>query len=764
MWRSFLFLMLFNVCAISLLAQKPDGSKSFIVYYKLDSLDRHFVDFPDNQLQTLGVSYVQELIKLPHQEFLTYVDKLFALAAYRKNVNYASAEICRFVSEVCLEKRDTKESFRWKKRSYRFAKESGDLELYGRNTSEFATYLYEYNLSSEAIHVLLEYPQHDPDTSLYKVRLEICYKIGLYTRNLGDVQNSNHAFTRMASIFETMQPYSWSLLYQRNSYNTIALNYQDLYKQYDNVTYIDSALMYYDMAERVAVTLDDEFWIALINGNRGVALFELGKFDEAIRNCFTDFYISYKHNQHSSAHLAIFTIMKRMLDYNKVELIAPNLDTLYKYYPKHIWENKFDNLYNVVLSEYYKTLGDTKNFWKYKKIAIDNRIVALKKNNKVFMLNGMTSYRVFRFQTELEALELDNRVIEEERRYQSRLLYATGGFIVFVLLWLGYAVYNYGKQRRINSTIRKQTSQLAEVSGLYESRRNALRENIKQIEMQRRMIANKNEALQVAFTDLKNTQSQLIQSEKMASLGRITSSITLQISNPVNDLVNNVQQLKKEVTTLMDELQKLDNKSKDDWKREMEEDSSTLTLVDEFSEHLQALPSKIKDDVSYASSIIAGLQRFSRMGGDVSTLVSIKEMVSDALILIRGELGEAVEIKLNMEPGLSVYCKPVDMRQVIVNVLLSAIHNCKIKNGTIFVSSRQVKEQVEIKVSFNGDSFEDEKLYTLFEPSDKMHEQDYGLYISREIIQQHQGSILVKSIPQVGTAFLIYMPYKGQES
>jgi signal transduction histidine kinase len=238
----------------------------------------------------------------------------------------------------------------------------------------------------------------------------------------------------------------------------------------------------------------------------------------------------------------------------------------------------------------------------------------------------------------------------------------------------------------------------------------------------------------------------------------------LKISNPVNDLVNNVQQLKKEVTTLMDELQKLDNKSKDDWKREMEEDSSTLTLVDEFSEHLQALPSKIKDDVSYASSIIAGLQRFSRMGGDVSTLVSIKEMVSDALILIRGELGEAVEIKLNMEPGLSVYCKPVDMRQVIVNVLLSAIHNCKIKNGTIFVSSRQVKEQVEIKVSFNGDSFEDEKLYTLFEPSDKMHEQDYGLYISREIIQQHQGSILVKSIPQVGTAFLIYMPYKGQES
>ena len=278
-------------------------------------------------------------------------------------------------------------------------------------------------------------------------------------------------------------------------------------------------------------------------------------------------------------------------------------------------------------------------------------------------------------------------------------------------------------------------------------------------------ITKQKDELMHAFTELKNTQSQLIQSEKMASLGELTAGIAHEIQNPLN-FVNNFSEVSNELIEEMNE---------EIEKGDLEE---AKLIASDIKQNLE----KINHHGKRADSIVKGMLQHSRSSSGTKEPTDINKLADEYLRLAYHGLrakdqsfNATLETNYDIKVGL-LDVNPQDLGRVILNLITNAFYTVKEKSSLARVNDHEYKptvsittikkpNSVEIKVKDNGNGISEAVKEKIFQPffTTKPTGQGTGLGLSMSydiISKSHEGELKVDTIQGKGTTFTITLPNK----
>jgi signal transduction histidine kinase len=294
--------------------------------------------------------------------------------------------------------------------------------------------------------------------------------------------------------------------------------------------------------------------------------------------------------------------------------------------------------------------------------------------------------------------------------------------------------------------------------------------NLRTAELQ----ASKNN-LEKTVHDLQLTQKQLVESEKLASLGQMTAGIAHEINNPVNFVRSNVQPLKRDVDELLEIINEFKNPidPKDlptKWefllKRYQELD------IDYLQKEIHQLLNGIDEGSKRTADIVRSLRVFSRMDRDVLVLADVNECISSTLMVMKNITSKEATVITELETHLpQIMCFPGKLNQVLMNLISNAVHATKMDNRSIgdrlvTVKTSAHESKIQIVVKDNGSGMKDEVRKKIFDPffTTKQVGEGTGLGLSivLGIVHEHGGEINVESEWGVGTSFIITLPMSPQ--
>ncbi len=268
---------------------------------------------------------------------------------------------------------------------------------------------------------------------------------------------------------------------------------------------------------------------------------------------------------------------------------------------------------------------------------------------------------------------------------------------------------------------------------------------------------------EATLTELKSTQSQLIQAEKMASLGELTAGIAHEIQNPLN-FVNNFSEVSNE---MIQEIKDERSKSKD------ERDEA---LQDELLEYISKNLEKISDHGKRADNIVKGMLQHSRINKGEKEPTNINALADEYIRLAyHGLLAKDksfnVTIKTDYDETIGkLELVPQDIGRVILNLISNAFYAVserKKRNQEgyvpkLIVNTNKNNTHISISIRDNGVGIPQKNLYKIFEPffSTKPTGQGtgLGLSLSYDIVKAHGGDLNVFTEVNKGTEFVISLP------
>ncbi|MEO7922824.1 MAG: ATP-binding protein [Chitinophagaceae bacterium] len=298
-----------------------------------------------------------------------------------------------------------------------------------------------------------------------------------------------------------------------------------------------------------------------------------------------------------------------------------------------------------------------------------------------------------------------------------------------------------------------------------------LEETIEELEQKRKAIEETNTALTSSLEELKAAQTQLIQSEKMASLGELTAGIAHEIQNPLN-FVNNFSEVSKE---LLDEMKtELDLGNTADAKE----------IANDVIQNLE----KINHHGKRADAIVKGMLQHSRNSSGVKEPTDINELADEYIRLTyhglrakdkslsAGQAGFNATIKTDFDASLGkINIIPQDIGRVVLNLLTNAFYAAPLPpeggfkdpnykhEPTVWVTTKKQGDKVLISVRDNGPGIPQKVLDKIFQPffTTKPTGQGTGLGLSLSydiITKGHSGELKVETKEGEGSIFIILLP------
>jgi signal transduction histidine kinase len=277
-----------------------------------------------------------------------------------------------------------------------------------------------------------------------------------------------------------------------------------------------------------------------------------------------------------------------------------------------------------------------------------------------------------------------------------------------------------------------------------------------------RELEESNRELQKAYHDLKETQVQLVQSEKMASLGQLVSGIAHEIKNPLNFIYGNTDFLKRYIGSLKQLIALYEAKARlsgDDAKavEELKRETNYQFML----EDLDTLIRNFEEGAGRIHAIIGDLKTFSRLERDEFRAVDIHEPINLALNLLQNEYRDRIRIHKEFGEVPPIECHPGKMSQVFLNLIANACQAI-VAQGDIWIRSYTRDGKAIVEVEDNGVGIDKQVVGRIFEPffTTKPAGQGtgLGLSITYGIVQQHQGVIEVESQKGEGTLFRLQLP------
>jgi signal transduction histidine kinase len=275
-------------------------------------------------------------------------------------------------------------------------------------------------------------------------------------------------------------------------------------------------------------------------------------------------------------------------------------------------------------------------------------------------------------------------------------------------------------------------------------------------------LENSHEALKRAYLDLQSAQEQLIQTEKMASLGQLVSGIAHEIKNPLNFIYGNTGFLSdytQKLQALVEKLESLPSISKEDRAEILHQKESMHYAF--IKDDLKILIDNFSEGARRINTIVSDLRAFSRMDADSISDVDLHASLEMSLNLLRNQYKNRIEIHKEYGDIPKIQGYSGKLNQVLMNLLSNAFHAIPDK-GDVWIRTNSNNGAVEIEIEDNGAGIPRENLKRIFEPffTTKPVGQGtgLGLSISYGIIEQHQGKIHVASVLSKGTTFTVRLP------
>jgi two-component system NtrC family sensor kinase len=493
--------------------------------------------------------------------------------------------------------------------------------------------------------------------------------------------------------------------------------------EYINLKMADSARYYADLAESVVrKTRDtsDEVYLLSIRG--GIEVLR-GNYKKGVNYCRMSLLkTSGDFNQVSSNDITIATA------YQKLNRADSSI-----YYAKAAYRESLlvNNRYQVIkatelLKNEYYSLSDYKNAFDYQQIMLRARDSLYNNQKAVEIQNELYNEAQDRRKVDEARAEIQNKV----RLY---IVLSVLSIIVITALFLLYT----------NSQSKKA---------------------IKVLRLRNEQIDNQHKALEKAYSDLKTTQTQLIQSEKMASLGELTAGIAHEIQNPLN-FVNNFSEVNKE---MLEELKAESEKPKAERDEQLE-----IELINDLIEN----ETKINHHGKRADFIVKGMLLHSRNSSGEKELTNINRMADEFFKLsYQGLRAKDKDFNAGLITNFAENLPEVnvahqDIGRVLLNLFNNAFYAVNQKKKTagadykpeVTVTTSTEKNNLVIKVKDNGngisDAIKDKIMQPFFTTKPTGEGTGLGLSLSYDIVVKgHGGSIRANTKEGEGSEFIINLP------
>ena len=249
---------------------------------------------------------------------------------------------------------------------------------------------------------------------------------------------------------------------------------------------------------------------------------------------------------------------------------------------------------------------------------------------------------------------------------------------------------------------------------------------------------------------LKETQAQLVQSEKMASLGTLVAGVAHEINTPVGAISSMYDTQVRAVDRLKATLNTISTG-----------DTEEHQKVDELFKIIEDANRVIASGTDRVTNIVRRLKSFARLDEAELQTVDIHEGLEDTLIIVHHELKHKAVVDLNFGDIPPISCYPRQLNQVYLNLLVNAIQAIEDK-GTITITTFKKKNHVHIQFKDTGIGIPAKVLNKIFDPGYTTKGvgvgTGLGLSICYQIVKDHHGDILVESKVGKGTAFTIILP------
>ena len=313
----------------------------------------------------------------------------------------------------------------------------------------------------------------------------------------------------------------------------------------------------------------------------------------------------------------------------------------------------------------------------------------------------------------------------------------------------------------------------------HKAKENELREANKELVEREKALRHTFNQLNTAHDELKQTQTQLVQSEKLASIGQLAAGVAHEINNPVGFINSNMEILEQyisdytKILTMTGRLQ--ESVTGEDWA----EAKSIAAQINKLKEDLNLdyvlgdtakLLEHNRKGIDRIQKIIMDLCAFARKDKSEMEHVKIEEVIEDILSIVQSEMTCKAKLEKDYGDTPLIECGPQRLGQVFINLIVNALHAIE-GTGTITIKTYQQDEFVCVDVRDTGKGIPPENLSKIFDPffTTKLVGQGtgLGLSVSYEIIKKHNGRMTVQSNVGEGTTFTIRLPInpkKGEGS
>lgn len=373
------------------------------------------------------------------------------------------------------------------------------------------------------------------------------------------------------------------------------------------------------------------------------------------------------------------------------------------------------------------------------------------------VLDRCVEYAIKKDDEILDALSLliINLSENSSRRLKQAQLVQVGALLTCVVMFIGMAIRLTISLRRSDAIIEARNRELM---------------------AQRDELAREKETIEQLLIDLTNTQAQLIQSEKMASLGQMVAGLAHEINTPLGFVTINVGVIDRNIGLFNEAIMQtselvsmLENGDLNEALQKLDDTKCLLQRIFDLN-----LLEKTKNRINEATiglerirELIINLKNFSRLDEAEMKKVDLKQSIESALLITNNLIKHKAEVETHYEENLAVECYPAQLNQVFLNIITNAVQSIP-EFGKIAIKTWTENGSVKISIADTGVGIPEANLKRIFEPffTTKPTGQGTGLGLSivYKIIERHDGKIDVKSKVGEGTEFIITLPLRQQEA